>query len=248
MAADLGHGPGTEKDRYPPAFGVLKTPEVDIVGVRLDQPAEFSAVLWQLLSRDERERAGKFHYAQHRQHYVVARASLRRLLAERLHVAPRAIELVETKYGKPQLAPVHGAPDIEFNLSHSGIIALYAFTRACAVGVDVELIREVPDVDDLAEHFFSVTEAALLRALPVDRRSLAFLACWTRKEAFIKALGLGLSCPLDAFDVTIDSDAPARITRIEKRIDTVANWTMQAFTPYHGYIAAVAYRRAECPS
>jgi phosphopantetheinyl transferase len=108
---------------------------------------------------------------------------------------PRAVEFVETKYGKPRLAPVHEAADVEFNLSHSGIIALFAFTRGRAVGVNVELIREVPDVDDLAECFFSVTETALLRALPVDRRSLAFLACWTRKEAFIKALGLGLSCP-----------------------------------------------------
>jgi 4'-phosphopantetheinyl transferase len=132
---------------------------------------------------------------------------------------------------------------VEFNLSHSGILALYAFTSGRAVGVDVELIRKVPDADDLAERFFSPTETALLRALPPDRRSLAFLACWTRKEAFIKALGLGLSCPLDAFDVTIDPDAPARITRIEERIDGVANWAMQAFTPLPCYIAAVAFRQ-----
>jgi 4'-phosphopantetheinyl transferase len=240
MIAEIGNGTAADHDSR--AFNVLESPLVDIVGVRLDAPADVSAALWQLLSREERERAGKFRYAQHRQHYIVARASLRRLLAERLRIAPRAIEFVETKYGKPRLAPVHGAADVEFNLSHSGILALYAFTRGRAVGVDVELIREVPDIDDLAERFFSVTETALLRALPVDRRSLAFLACWTRKEAFIKALGLGLSCPLDAFDVTIDPDAPARITRIEKRIDTVVNWTMQGFTPYRGYIAAVAYR------
>lgn len=241
MAADLGHA--TESDRNSRAFSVLKTPTVDIVGVRLDAPADVSAALWQLLSRDERERAEKFRYAEHRQHYIVARASLRRLLAERLRIAPRAVEFVETKYGKPRLAPVHGSADVEFNLSHSGILALYAFTSGRAVGVDVELIREVPDADDLAERFFSPTETASLRALPLDRRSLAFLACWTRKEAFIKALGLGFSCPLDAFDVTIDPDAPARITRIEERIDRVANWTVQAFTPYPRYIAAVAYRQ-----
>jgi 4'-phosphopantetheinyl transferase len=241
MAADLA----TENDRYPRAFGVLKTPVVDVVGVRLDPPAEFSAVLWQLLSRDERERAGKFHYAEHRQQYIVARASLRRLLAQRLLIAPRAVELVETKYGKPRLAPVHGSA-VEFNLSHSGILALYAFTRGRAVGIDVELVREIPDAEDMAERFFSVTETASLRALPSDRRSLAFLACWTRKEAFIKALGLGLSCPLHAFDVTIDADAPARITRIEERIDTVANWAMQGFTPYHGYIAAVCLSTVSC--
>ncbi len=242
MAADLGHGAATESDRNARAFGVLKTPVVDIVGVRLDASEEVSAALWQLLSRDERERAGKFRYAEHRQHYIVARASLRRLLAERLRIAPRAVEFVETEYGKPRLAPVHGSADVEFNLSHSGILALYAFTSSRAVGVDIELIREVPDADDLAERFFSPTEIASLRALPLDRRSLAFLACWTRKEAFIKALGLGFSCPLDAFDVTIDPDAPARITRIEERIGRVANWAMHAFTPYPCYIAAVAYR------
>lgn len=243
MAADLGHGTAAENDRHSLVFSVLETPLVDIVGLRLDAPAEVSAALWQLLSRDERERAEKFRYAEHRQHYIVARANLRRLLAERLGICPRAVELVETRYGKPRLAPVHGSADVEFNLSHSGILALYAFTRGRAVGVDVELIREIPNADDLAERFFSVTETALLRALPLDRHSLAFLACWTRKEAFIKALGLGLSYPLDAFDVTIDPDAPARITRLEERVDRVANWAMQGFTPYPGYIAAVAYRQ-----
>jgi 4'-phosphopantetheinyl transferase len=243
MAADLGHGIATESDRSSRAFGVLKTHVVDIVGVRLDAPAEVSAALWQLLSRDERERAEKFRYAEHRQHYIVARASLRRVLAERLGIAPRAVEFAETKHGKPRLAPVHGSADLEFNLSHSGTLALLAFTSGRAVGVDVELIREVPDADDLAERFFSPTETASLRALPLGQRSLAFLACWTRKEAFIKALGQGLSCPLDAFDVTIDPDAPARITRIEERVDRVANWALQAFTPYPCYIAAVAYRQ-----
>jgi 4'-phosphopantetheinyl transferase len=242
MAADLGHGTATESDQNSRAFGVLKTPVVDVIGVRLDAPAEVSAPLLQLLSCEERERAEKFRYAEHRQHYIVARASLRRLLAERLRIAPRAVEFVETKYGKPRLAPVHGSADVEFNLSHSGTLALYAFTNGRAVGIDVELIRQVPDAVDLAEGFFSSAETAALRAFPLNRRSLAFLACWTRKEAFIKALGLGLSCPLDAFDVTIDPDAPARITRIEERVDIVANWTMEAFSPYPGYIAAVAYR------
>jgi 4'-phosphopantetheinyl transferase len=241
MAADLGHD--TESDRNLRTFGVLKTPVVDVVGVHLDAPAEVCAALWQLLSRDERERAEKFRYAEHRQHYIVARASLRRLLAERLRIPPSAVEFVETEYGKPRLAPVHRSANVEFNLSHSGILALYAFTSGRAVGVDVELIREVPDADDLAERFFSPTETASLRALPLDRRSLAFLACWTRKEAFIKALGLGLSCPLDGFDVTIDPDAPARITRIDECIDRVSKWAMQAFTPYPCYVAAVAYRQ-----
>jgi 4'-phosphopantetheinyl transferase len=237
----------TDHDQRPHAFSVLKTPAVEIVGVCLDAPAEVSATLWHLLSRDEQERAGRFHFVEHRQRYVIARASLRRLLAERLGIFPRAVELVEDSYGKPRLAPVHGSEGLEFNLSHSEVLAVYAFTSGCAVGVDVELIRQVPDADELAERFFSPNEVAALRALPFDRRSLAFLSCWTRKEAFIKALGLGLSCPLDAFDVTIDPETPARITRIEERIDRVANWTMQAFTPNPHYIAAVAYREVAAP-
>ena len=224
------------------AFRVLNTPDVEIVSVRLDAPAEVSAALWWLLSRDERQRADRFRYAVHRQRYIVARASLRRLLAERLHIAPWAVELVEAGYGKPRLAPVHNSAGLEFNLSHSEVLAVYAFTSGRVVGVDVELIRQIADADNLAKCFFSSNETAALRVFPPDRHSLAFLACWTRKEAFIKALGLGLSCPLDAFDVTIDPDAPARITRIDERIGDVANWRMQAFTPYPSYIAAVAYR------
>jgi len=243
MAADLEHCAAAESDRSSRTFGVLKTPAVDIVGVRLDAPAGIIAALWQLLSRDEQERAEKFRFSEHRQHYIVARGNLRRLLAERLRIAPRAVEFVENNYGKPKLAPVHGSADLDFNLSHSGALALYAFTSGRAVGVDVELIREIPDIDDLAERFFSPTEIASLKAFPVAQRSSAFLACWTRKEAFIKALGQGLSCPLDAFDVTIDPDAPARITRIKASIERVANWTMQAFAPSPCYIAAVAYRR-----
>lgn len=243
MAADLEHCAAAESDRSSRTFGVLKTPAVDIVGVRLDASAGIIAALWQLLSRDEQERAEKFRFSEHRQHYIVARGNLRRLLAERLRIAPRAVEFVENNYGKPKLAPVHGSADLDFNLSHSGALALYAFTSGRAVGVDVELIREIPDIDDLAERFFSPTEIASLKAFPVAQRSSAFLACWTRKEAFIKALGQGLSCPLDAFDVTIDPDAPARITKIKASIERVANWTMQAFAPSSCYIAAVAYRR-----
>jgi 4'-phosphopantetheinyl transferase len=243
MASDVRYCGALKSDRNMCAFSVLKTPVVDVLGMRLDVRAEVSAGLWQLLSCNEREHAAKFRYAEHRQHYVVARATLRELLAERLRIAPEAVELIETEYGKPRLAPVHAATDVEFNLSHSGSLALYAFASGRAVGVDMELIREVSDADDLAERFFSSTETASLKALPREQRSLAFLACWTRKEALIKALGLGLSCPLDAFDVTIDPNAPARITRMARRIDRVENWAMLALTPYPGYIAALAYRQ-----
>jgi 4'-phosphopantetheinyl transferase len=242
MTARLAQETFTDHDWSTRASRVLTTPDVDVIKVHLDAPADVLAALWQLLSRDERQRADRFRCVEPRQRYIMARASLRRLLAGRLGIAPWAVELVETSYGKPRLAPLHGSTDLEFNLSHSGALAVYVFTRGRAVGVDVELIRQVPDADDLAGCFFSPSEIAALGSLPLDRRSLAFLACWTRKEAFIKALGFGLSCPLDSFDVTIDPDAPARITRIEARIGEVAHWRLQAFTPYPSHIAAIAYR------
>jgi 4'-phosphopantetheinyl transferase len=243
MVASLVYESVVCSDRNMLAFSVLTTPEFDVHGVRLDGFSEASASLWQLLSRDERDRAEKFRFVRDQQHYVVARATLRRLLAERLHIAPEAVQLIETEYGKPKLAPAHSGAGIEFNVSHSGELALYAFASGRAIGVDVETIREVPDAGELAERFFSPAEAALLGSFPHEQRSLAFLACWTRKEAFIKALGLGLSCPLDAFDVTIDPVGPARITRIDPRIDEIANWKIRAFTPLRHYIAAVAFRR-----
>ncbi|WP_339028195.1 4'-phosphopantetheinyl transferase superfamily protein [Bradyrhizobium symbiodeficiens] len=223
-------------------FAVFETPDVEIVGIRLDSPADVSAAVWQLLSRDEQRRAERFRYPQHRQQYVLTRAGLRRLLAERLHLPARAIEFVENSYGKPRLSPAHAPATLEFNLSHSENLAVYAFTRRHAVGVDIERIRQIPDAGDLAERFFSPSEIESIRSLPIEQRSLAFLTCWTRKEAFIKALGLGLSYPLDAFDVTIEPHIPARITRIEGRVSELAHWRLHAFTPYPHYMAAVAYR------
>jgi 4'-phosphopantetheinyl transferase len=224
MTARLGQETLRDHDWSSRAFRVLKTSDVDVISVRLDAPSDVRATLWQLLSRDERQRAERFRYVEHQQRYIVACGSLRRLLAERLGIAPWAVELVETSYGKPKLAPVHGSAGLEFNLSHSEVLAVYIFSRGCTVGVDVELIRQVPDAYELADCFFSPREIAALRSLPLDRRSLAFLACCTRKEAFIKALGSGLSWPLDSFDVTIDPDAPACITSIEARIGSVAHW------------------------
>jgi 4'-phosphopantetheinyl transferase len=224
-------------------FSVLKTSLVDVMAVCLDAPAETSTSLWQLLSRDERARAEKYHFARDRQNYVVARATLRRLLGKRLRIAPELVEFTETEYGKPRIAAVHGAVDAEFNVSHSGSLALFAFASGRAIGVDVELIREIPDADDLAERFFSAAEVGSLNALPREKRSLAFLTCWTRKEAVIKALGMGLSCPLDAFDVTIDPDAPADITRMDGIIGQAADWAVSAFKPGPRYIAAVVCHR-----
>jgi 4'-phosphopantetheinyl transferase len=229
----------SDQQRPPDVFRVIDDGDIEVIGARLDLPESACATLCSLLSPPERQRADRFRMPGDRCHYVVARARLRQLLGERLRIAPVSVGIVTNDQGKPRLAPAHAASGWEFNLSHSGALAAYAFARGRPVGIDIELIRDIPDADDLAERFFSAAEAAAYRAMPAGRRRLAFLACWTRKEAFVKALGEGLSHPLDAFDVTVDPDEPARITRIGGRSGPDLGWSLTCFRPTPSHIGAL---------
>jgi phosphopantetheinyl transferase len=125
-----------DNDWHSRAFGVLENPVVDIVGVRLDAPAEVSAALWQLLSRDEQERARKFRYAEHRQHYIVARASLRRLLAGRLRIAPRRSNSSRPSTASPDLRPCMG-PQMWSSISRIQGFLLFMLLRAGALSASM---------------------------------------------------------------------------------------------------------------
>jgi 4'-phosphopantetheinyl transferase len=160
-------------------------PAVDIVTVRLDPPpAALPAVLraaWLDLSPEEQDRASRFRFERDRRRFIVARARLRQLLAERLGSTPRSIQLAYGKHGKPTLAGLFASSGWQFNLSRRDELALYAFSRAGEVGVDVEALHPLPD--------YMKTSA--------DQRSLAFFRFWTRKEALAKALGVGLSVEVE---------------------------------------------------
>jgi 4'-phosphopantetheinyl transferase len=186
--------------------------KVDVVVESLDVD---EAPLRALLSPDEQERAARFVFREDRRRYIVARARLRQLLGARLRVSPEKIEFQYGAAGKPALAASHG--DLRFNLSHCEDVAVYAFADAAEVGVDVEREREIEDAEAIAERCFSPAERDACRAL-------GFLYCWTRKEAFVKALGSGLSSPLPELDV---SAAPQ-------------GWSVQSFVPRSGLIGAVA--------
>jgi 4'-phosphopantetheinyl transferase len=224
---------------HPDVFPVSDIADVEVIGARLDLPEAACAALWPLLSAPERERADRFRFPVHRKNYVVARGRLRQLLAERLGNEPAEIGIVATNHGKPMLAPAHSASGLQFNLSHSDSLAIYAFARGRPVGIDIEEIREIPDADELAARFFSTADVEAYSAIPAPRRNLAFLACWTRKEAFIKALGEGLSHPLDSFDVTVDPDEPAQITRIGERAGPDLDWSLACFRPTPSHIGAL---------
>lgn len=188
------------------------------------------------LTDDEISRANRFVFEKDRNHYITARGQLRHILSAYLSQQPAALRFEYTSHGKPSLA---GAHDLNFNLSHSGTLALYAVTRSRELGIDIESIR--PDFSgiDIAEHYFSKNEVAVFRKLPENLHSGAFFTCWTRKEAYIKAIGEGLSCPLDTFDVAFaPGEAPKLLTNRVKP-DEVRRWSMYDLPAGEGYKAAL---------
>jgi 4'-phosphopantetheinyl transferase len=187
-----------------------------------------------LLAPDERERAARFVHDVHRRRFIVARAALRRILGAHLGVAPATLRFTEGAHGKPAL----DGTGLEFNLSHSHELALVAVTRDAPVGVDVEHLRPVADALGIARSHFAPSERAALAAAPADARDLVFLRGWTRKEAFIKAIGEGLSHPLDQFEVSLTDEA--RFLGIGGDPAAAARWSLFSFEPAPGYLGAVA--------
>lgn len=190
------------------------------------------------LSEAERARASRFRFDRDRIRFVNCRAILRRLLALYTGAAPEAVEIAEGPRKKPFLA----RGGIEFNVTHSGSRALLGFTRSTPLGVDLEKLRPVPDHESLAARFFSPLERDLLRGIDPALRERSFLRCWTRKEAFVKALGDGLHHPLDAFDVELRPDWPARFLGIRGDAAGVSGWSLHDLDVGPGFAGAAAFR------
>src|SRR2546421_4107575 len=211
----------------------------EIVATRLAVKPAAARTAAALLSDAECQRASRLAFDRDRRRFVVARARLRQLLGARLDVRPEAVELVYGAHGKPALAPWFAASDLRFNVSHCDDVAVYAFSHGCEVGIDVEAVRVMGDADDIAARFFSHREHTAYRALDPRDRPLGFFQCWTRKEAFIKALGDGLSHPLDRFDVSLAPGEPAKILRVEDMPGDCCGWRMESLSPAPGFVAAV---------
>jgi 4'-phosphopantetheinyl transferase len=197
------------------------------------------------LSLDERDRAERFRFENLRRSYVLSRGGLRILLGHYLDCPPNEIKLLYGPKGKPALRE---ETRIQFNTSHSGQMALYAFTRDCELGVDVEELRELDDPEAIATRFFSGAEVSELLSLRPDERDLAFLRCWTRKEAYIKSIGDGLAIPLNHFQVTFLPGVPARFVRVTSDKGTAGDWTLHDLELAAGYVGALAYRDSPRPT
>jgi len=213
---------------------------LEVWRISLASPGDLTNCL-AVLDADEQARADRFRFPEHRRRFVVAHAAVRGILAQRLGVAPGELQFATNAHGKPFLVPP-GAP--LFSLSHSHEMALCAVSGAGELGVDIEWCRELPHAE-LARRFFAPDEASALAALAEHEQLAGFFACWTRKEAYIKAKGLGLSLPLDAFSVSADPQlAPALLSSRHESSD-VDHYRFWEIPVAPGYRATLAYRGSE---
>lgn len=189
-----------------------------------------------MLSGDELARASRFVFDLHRNRYLAGRLALRELLGRYLDRAPADVQFTYSPYGKPELP----GQALRFNVAHSDDLAVIGLTREDRLGVDVERIRALRDVDGLARTVFSRRELDVFHALPGASKSRAFFNAWTRKEAFVKAVGDGLSHPLDDFDVTLRPGEEARLLQVEGSPARAAAWSLFDVSPMDGWVGAVA--------
>lgn len=188
------------------------------------------------LSAGERERAARFRFDEHRERFVAGRGIQRALLGRYAGIAPEAVRYREGAHGKLELDDGRGL--IRFNATNCEDRALFAVVQGRRIGVDLEAVRPVPEAESIIESFFSPAERRAFLEVPADSRDEAFFACWTRKEAFIKALGGGLSIPLDDFDVTLAPGEPARLLAV--RGLSADEWTLREIDPGPGWAGALA--------
>jgi len=222
----------------PPPLG---SRAVHVWRVRLDPPS-VSGAAWDVLSDEERNRARRFFQEQHRRRFVVAHAALRRILAGYTACPAHELEFRTGPQGKPALTNSSAgvSPGLEFNLSHSADLALVAVAWERPVGVDLEHWEHDMDHLELAERFFSPAERASLRALASRRDDVVhgFFAAWSRKEAYLKARGEGVTRGLHHFDVTLSPGEPARL--LADRLDAaIHHWRMRSIVPEQGFSAAI---------
>lgn len=198
-----------------------------------------------VLSSDEVERADHFYFERDRRRFTVARAATREILSRYTGVAPMRVSFSPGPKGRPELSGGLEKSGIRFNLSHSSELAILAVTHGLAVGVDIEWINADFATDDIAERFFSATEVQTLRSIPSSQRAEAFFSCWTRKEAYIKALGEGFSVPLDSFAVAFAPGVAAALLEVKVDPEDPGRWTMYDIEVSEDYKAALVVQGKE---
>jgi len=220
----------------------LKLPmdRVDLWWEDIDSQIERIPEFWDALSEDERKRAERFRFDRHRERFIVQRGRLREILSGYWNGFPKAVRFRKGPGGKPAING--GNPGIRFNLSHCGGRALYAVAYGREVGVDVEAVRPNPKAAALVDRFFSTNEKAAFQKFQPHEEAAVFFAGWTRKEAYVKALGKGLRFPLDQFDVSLKPGDQNALLRVEGAPEETKRWSLRDIDLGPGFRAALAVK------
>lgn len=237
-------GPGRSLDGQEGALGRRPSlPDgkaVHVWAASLDVPVSVLEGFKKTLSRDELERAARFHFSQHRNRYIVARGWLRQLLGGYLSIPAETLKFDYGPRGKPALAAASKASGLQFNLAHSEGLSLITVAQAVSVGIDVERVRTLPDADELVARFFSKRENSEFKLLPEDQKPAAFFNLWTRKEAWLKATGEGIAHLLSRVEVSFVPGVPARLLSLPDPFGAVSTWSLCDLAPGPGLAAALA--------
>lgn len=226
----------------PPSDLALSSHEIHIWLADLDKSGPQLHKLIHTLSVDERMRAENYYFEKDKESYLLRHGILRTLLGLYLQVEPGRLQFQYGTYGKPALADTFGKEMLYFSLSRSDKIALFAFARQREIGVDIEHMSEVSEMELIAERFFSQKENDSIRSLPEEQKRESFLKGWTCKEAYIKALGDGLSHALDKFEVSMAPGEPANLLSVEGDSREASRWSLQYLQPAPDYAGAFAVK------
>lgn len=214
--------------------------EVHVWGVSLAQGRGMASLDPTVLSAEERERMRSFRFERDRDRFIAAHIAVRTILARYLHIPAGSIVFRCDGFGKPCALLPPGAPALRFNLSHSEDRALIAVTCGTEVGVDCERVRKDVAILEVADRFFAREEILQIRKKPPGERCAAFYRCWTRKEALIKGIGWGLSLPLDAFSVDVDTSFAQQPLIVRAPCQVPSGWAVMDVPIMDGYAGAVA--------
>lgn len=223
----------------PLKFPTLEMHQAHVWSAVLNCSIQKLAFFFNLLDADEQVRASRFHFEKDRHQFIASHGILRAILSGYLNISPEKIIFSYNEFGKPF---IENQTDIQFNLSHSKNITLIAITKNYSIGVDIEYIKQTRDVDAIAERYFSTREYSALKQLPTEERQKAFFNVWSRKEAFLKAHGQGLSYSLEKVEVSLATSEPAKFIAIHDENENISEWKLYNLEPAHDFAAAVAIK------
>ena len=224
----------------------LNQAEVHLWRANLDEDSANIAILEQTLSSEERGKAAQFYFPKHGKRYTAARGFLRHILAKYLNIEPQEVAFSYGERGKPYLAKAIAHDNLEFNLSHSEDIAVYGVTRNHAMGIDVENLRAMDNLEQLANRFYCPEEAQFICQLTPEAKIKAFFRAWTAKEAYLKAIGEGLPGGLDRVSVSLEPNQPLRLFEAQENSVDLTDWSFFALDVHPNFSAAVAIAAKSC--